>query len=74
MLKDLRNDIVRYYKIAAETRPKPKGVRLPSKEKVDDILTTIMEGKGQDSFDIMGYLKDRIYRKYYKTWQNMILK
>jgi hypothetical protein len=59
MLKDLRNDIVTYYKIAADARPKPKGVRLPSKEKVDDILTTIMEGKGQDSFDIMGgYLRD----------------
>ena len=59
MLKDLRNDIVTYYKIAANARPKPKGVRLPSNEKVNDILTTIMEGKGKDSFDIMGgYLRD----------------
>ena len=59
MLKDLRNDVVTYYKISANARPKPKGVRLPSKEKVDRILTTIMEGKGKDSFDIMGgYLRD----------------
>ena len=54
MLKDLRNDIITYYKIAANARKPVKGVRLPSKEKVDDILTTIMESKGRDSFDIFG--------------------
>ena len=58
MLKDLRNDVITYYKIISKTRIKPHGVRLPSKEKVDDILTSIMEGKGKDSFDIHGgYLK-----------------
>ena len=61
MLKDLRNDVITYYKIISKTRIKPKGVRLPSKEKVDDILTSIMEGKGKDSFDIHGGYLRNIY-------------
>ena len=59
MLKDLRNDVITYYKIGAKARKPVKGVRLPSKQKVDDILTSIMEGKGKDSFDIHGgYLRN----------------
>ena len=61
MLKDLRNDVITYYKIADNARPKPKGVRLPSKEKVDDILTSIMEGKGKEGFDIYGGYLRNIY-------------
>jgi hypothetical protein len=61
MLKELRNDVITYYKIGAKTRKSVKGVRLPSKEKVDDILTSIMEGKGKDSFDIYGGYLRNIY-------------
>mgnify|MGYP003114714958 CR=1 FL=1 len=61
MLKELRNDVITYYKIGAKTRKPVKGVRLPSKEKVDDILTSIMEGKGKDSFDIHGGYLRNIY-------------
>ena len=61
MLKDLRNDVITYYKIISRTRVKPKGVELPSKAKVDDILTTIMESKGKDSFDIYGGYLRNIY-------------
>ena len=39
MLKDLRNDVITGYKIISRTRVKPKGVELPSKAKVDEILT-----------------------------------
>ena len=61
MLKELRNDVITYYKIGAKTRKSVKGVRLPSKEKVDNILTSIMEGKGKDSFDIHGGYLRNIY-------------
>ena len=61
MLKELRNDIITYYKIISNTRKPVKGVRRPSKEKVDDILTSIMEGKGKDSFDIHGGYLRNIY-------------
>ena len=61
MLRDLRNDVITYYKIGAKARKSVKGVRLPSKEKVDDILTSIMEGKGKDSFDIYGGYLRNIY-------------
>ena len=61
MLKELRNDVITYYKIGAKTRKSVKGVRLPSKEKVDDILTSIMESKGRDSFDIYGGYLRNIY-------------
>jgi len=61
MLKELRNDVITYYKIGAKTRKSVVGVRLPSKEKVDDILTNIMEGKGKDGFDIYGGYLRNIY-------------
>ena len=61
MLKELRNDVITYYKIGAKTRKSVKGVRLPSKEKVDNILTSIMESKGKDSFDIYGGYLRNIY-------------
>jgi len=61
MLKDLRNDVITYYKIGARTRKPVKGVRLPSKQKVDDILTSIMDAKGKDSFDIFGGYLRNIY-------------
>ena len=61
MLKDLRNDVITYYKIGARTRKPVKGVRLPSKQKVDDILTSIMDSKGKDSFDIFGGYLRNIY-------------
>ena len=61
MLKELRNDVITYYRIISKTRVKPKGVKRPSKEKVDDILTSIMEGKGKDSFDIHGGYLRTIY-------------
>ena len=61
MLKELRNDIITYYKIISNTRKPVKGVRRPSKEKVDNILTSIMESKGKDSFDIYGGYLRNIY-------------
>ena len=63
MIKELRNDVITYYKIGAKTRKSVKGVRLPSKEKVDNILTSIMESKGRDSFDIYGEVIDKDYLK-----------
>jgi len=61
MIKELRNDVITYYKIAAKTRKSVKGVRLPSKEKVEDILTSIMDAKGKDNFDIYGGYLRNIY-------------
>jgi hypothetical protein len=61
MLKDLRNDVITYYRVATKARKPVKGVRLPSKQKVDDILTSIMDAKGKDGFDIYGGYLRNIY-------------
>ena len=54
MLKDLRNDVVLYYKTVRGLRDKPVGVRLPSEDKINDILSSIEFQKGKGGFNIYG--------------------
>jgi uncharacterized protein YneF (UPF0154 family) len=54
MLKDLRNDVVLYYKTVRGLRDRPVGVRLPSEDKIDDILSSIEFQKGKGGFNIYG--------------------
>ena len=54
MLKDLRNDVVLYYKTVRGLREKPVGVRLPSEDKINDILSSIEFQKGKGGFNIYG--------------------
>ena len=54
MLKDLRNDVVLYYKTVRGLRDKPVGVRLPSEDKINDILSIIEFQKEKGGFNIYG--------------------
>jgi hypothetical protein len=56
------NDVFKYLKMLRGNRPIPKGLRLPSQEKIADLIDNIETGLADESSDERGAFKKKGYR------------